>query len=155
MPRYAVIHRRIVRGVLVADQPPSLDVPVGYTFVDVTDVPAITGGEYYDVTLGLFSSENSVEAQKQQFLITLQSQMTAIGHLLEKAESLAAVFADRGYDAAASNPIINADLVDYGVVQYDLGVAINVLQQLQALFSGQATSPSAAYDAIVNKWRQL
>lgn len=156
MRRFAAISSGMVVGLLNAEAPPSLHVPTGMTFVDITDIPAIsTVGWRYDSVTGLFTEEDEMTAQKQQFLSAIQRQMTDIGLILDKSQALINAFADRGYDAAASDPITNVDLEDYGVIQFDLGIAINTLQQLQKLFSAQATQPNAAYEAAVSKWRQL
>lgn len=54
MPRYAAIENGVVVGVLGAASPPTLNVPRGRVFVDVTEVPEIQGGEQYDEVSGLF-----------------------------------------------------------------------------------------------------
>lgn len=56
MPRYAVIDRGVVVGVLGASTPPTTDIPIGRLFVDVTELPEIRGGESYDATSGTFVS---------------------------------------------------------------------------------------------------
>jgi hypothetical protein len=97
----------------------------------------------------------STAAQKAQYLQTLRDAMTELGHLAARGDGLVQTFIDRGYDAAASDPVVDADLASFGVVVYDLGTAINALQQLSALLKGQATTPSQAYRTSLNKWRQL
>jgi hypothetical protein len=97
----------------------------------------------------------STDSQKAQYLGKIRELMTELGQLQERAKTMAQVFIDRGYDAAASDPVIQAQLDAFGVIPYDLGVAVNVLQQLTALLNGQATAPSAAYSATINKWRQV
>lgn len=51
MPRYAVIDNGVVRGVLSASTPPTIDIPPGRSFVDITEQPDIKGGELYDGTM--------------------------------------------------------------------------------------------------------
>lgn len=48
MPRYAVIENGVVVGVLSAPTPPTIDIPQGQRFVDITEQPDIRGGESYD-----------------------------------------------------------------------------------------------------------
>jgi hypothetical protein len=95
------------------------------------------------------------DVQKTQYLAQIRSLMTEVAQLAERSASMAQIFIDRGYDAAAADPVTNVHLEPFGVIQYDLGTAINVLQQITALCSGQATTPSAAYRATMNKWRQV
>lgn len=156
MRRFAAVSSGMVVGLLNAEQPPTLHVPHGLTFVDITDLPGIsTAGWRYDSATGVFSEEDDMTAQKQQFLDAIQKQMTDIGLVLDKSQALISAFIDRGYDAAASNPITDADLTEFGVIQFDLGIAINTLQQLQKLFNNQATQTNAAYESAVSKWRRL
>lgn len=54
MPRYAAIRNGVVVGVLGASAPPTINVPLGTIFVDVTEVPDVQGGEGYDDKTGLF-----------------------------------------------------------------------------------------------------
>lgn len=48
MPRFAAIEGGRVIGVFAAPAPPTVNVPTGRTFVDITEHPAIQGGESYD-----------------------------------------------------------------------------------------------------------
>lgn len=48
MPRYAVIENGKVVGVLGSGTPPTFNVPVGRTYVDITEIPEIQGGELWD-----------------------------------------------------------------------------------------------------------
>lgn len=97
----------------------------------------------------------STANQKQQYLQAMREVMGELGRLNSRAAVMAQAFGDRGYDGAASDPVTESDLATFGVTPYDLGIAVNVLQQLNLLFSGQATSPSQAYSAVCNKWRQV
>lgn len=94
-------------------------------------------------------------AKKQEFLDQFKALQTQIGMLVERSVTMSRVFVDRGYDSAAADPITDADLSPYGVVQYDMGTALNLLQQLEQLYLGNATIPSAAYKASLNKWRAV
>jgi len=94
-------------------------------------------------------------AQKKEFLDQLKTTMTSIGILVDRANTMAALFVDREYDAAAADPITDAELSPYGVVTYDLGTAINLLQQIDNLYIGEATIASAAYKVSLNKWRAV
>jgi len=97
----------------------------------------------------------STDNQKAQYLGKVRELLTELGQIQERAKTMTQVFSDRGYDAAASDPVVQAQLDAFGVIPYDLGVAVNLLQQLTALFNGQATTPSPAYSATINKWRQV
>ena len=44
-------------------------------------------------------------AQKKEFLDQLKTTMTSIGILVDRANTMAALFVDREYDAAAADPI--------------------------------------------------
>lgn len=92
---------------------------------------------------------------KQQFVQQVQVAMTELGQLYDRATTLNQVFADREYDAAAADPITDDDIEQYGVIVYNLGIAINLLGELKKLVDGQATQASAAYRPAVNKWRNL
>ena len=94
-------------------------------------------------------------AQKKEFLDQLKSTMTTIGILVDRANLMATAFVDREYDAAAADPITDADLSPYGVVTYDLGTAINLCQQIENLYLGTATIASPAYKVSLNKWRAV
>jgi hypothetical protein len=90
------------------------------------------------------------EAQKTNYLQQMQSVMTQLGQLAERTETLAAIYIDRGYDAAAADAVVQADLDPFGVIPYDLGVAFALLQSLTTLVTG-----TPANRATVNKWRQV
>lgn len=94
-------------------------------------------------------------AQKKEYLDQFKALQTQIGITIERAAMMSAAYVDRGYDAAAADPITDVDLGPYGVVQYDMGTAINLLQQLEQLYLGQATIASAAYKVSLNKWRAV
>lgn len=149
MARFAAIRLGWVVGLLDAAAPPSLHVPVGMSFIDISNLPQVGVGDWhYDSATGVFS-EDPMSTQKQQFLTTVRDQMTETGQMIEKTKSLISAFVDRGYDAAASDPITDADLVEFGVIVYDLGIAINLMQQLQALMA------QPAFEATVSRWREL
>lgn len=97
----------------------------------------------------------ATDAQQQQYIARIQVTITALANLVDDAKVLYETFIDRGYDAAAADPITDADLANYGVVVYDLGTAINLLQELYKLYNGQATIVSAAYKPSANKWRSV
>jgi hypothetical protein len=48
MPRFAAIENGVVVGVFAAKEMPTINVPVGRTFMDVTELPNIQGGERVD-----------------------------------------------------------------------------------------------------------
>lgn len=48
MPRYAVVENGRVVGVLGCSTPPTFNVPVGRSYVDITEIPEIQGGELWD-----------------------------------------------------------------------------------------------------------
>lgn len=54
MPRFAQIDSGIVTGIVVADTPPTIHIPAGRTYVDISDLPTIRGGESYDSEHGVF-----------------------------------------------------------------------------------------------------
>lgn len=95
----------------------------------------------------------ATETQKAQYIGQVQAAMTQLAQLAERADTLVRLHVDRGYDAAASDPVTLTDLQDYGVVVYDLGVAVNLLQAVAALGGGQAVSANAAFQATLSKWR--
>ena len=101
----------------------------------------------------------STVLQKNNYLIQVQSAMTEVGHLVQRAALLQQMFADRGYDTAATDPITKADLDPFGIVapnaaendaRYALGVAINLLGQIAALVNNTPLNRE-----IVNRWRQV
>lgn len=92
----------------------------------------------------------STALQKSQYLQQVQATMSQIGDLADRAATLAQIFSDRAYDAAAADPVTAPDLADFGVLVYDLGVAINLLQAFVTLVSGDA-----AHRTAVNKWRSV
>lgn len=145
MARYAAIRGGMVVGVLDAGTSPTTHIPLGMTFANISTLPEVSVGWIY--LDGIFS-EGPV-TQKQQFLTSLQAQMTELALSVEKSQALVSAFVDRGYDAAATDPITDADLVSFGVIVYDLGIAINLMQQLQAL------SAQPAFEATLSKWRTL
>lgn len=93
--------------------------------------------------------------QKAQFLQQLQVTMTQLGALADQASTLADLFADRGYDSLASDPVVDADLTDFGVTAYELSVAVNLLQNVKKLVNGDATTPNPAARPTVSKWRSI
>lgn len=149
MRRFAAISSNMVVGVLNASTPPTVNVPVGWTFIDITDLPNVTMGWRYEPGTGVFFEE-AMTPQKQQFLDAMQAQMTEMGTLLEKSRSMVSAFVDRGYDAAAADPISDQDLADFGVIQFYMGAAINLLQAFDALIGNNPT-----FEAAVSKWRKL
>lgn len=94
-------------------------------------------------------------SQKTQYLQALAVELNLLGQVLTKIPDLIRVYQTRGYDALATDPITVPDLAPYGVIVYDVGAAINTLQQLQKLFANQPTTPDPVYLATVDKWRQL
>lgn len=97
----------------------------------------------------------STLAQKAQYLQQVQALMTQIAQATERAAILTQLYTDRQYDTLAEDPVTLPDVESFGVVLYDLSVAVNLMQQLSALMAGQATTPSAAYRVSMNKWRQV
>jgi hypothetical protein len=87
--------------------------------------------------------------QKQQYLAQMQSLMTQVAQIRERAAALSVIFADRAYDAAAADPITLQDLDSFGVIVFDLGAAVNLCQAF-GTFMADATR-----SATVNKWRQV
>lgn len=149
MARFAAISGGVVVGLLEAAAPPSLNVPIGLSFVDITNLPQITTvGWRYDSSTGTFF-EVDMATQKEQFIEALQKQANAIAAVVEQSRALVAAFTDRGYDAAASDPITNADLAAVGIIVYDLGSCINLMQQIQTL----AATPN--FEAALSKLRTL
>lgn len=96
-------------------------------------------------------------SQRQQFIAQVQVAMTELGQLADRATTLSNVFADRAYDSAADAAMTDGEISAAGVdaIAYDLGVAINLLQEVTKLVNGQATAQSNAYRPTVNKWRQV
>lgn len=138
----------MVVGLLEAAASPTLHVPVGLTFVDISNLPQVsTQGWRYNSDTGVFFEAEMT--QKEQFLTTMQAHMTELGQVIERGQALVSAFVDRGYDAAASDPITDADLEAFGVIVYDLGTAINLMQQLQTLMA------QPAFEATISKWRTL
>lgn len=75
MARYAVIDNGVVVGVLGASTPPTIDIPVSRIYVDIQDLPAVRGGEFYDPATGIFSLAPTVLDQR---LATLESDVKAL-----------------------------------------------------------------------------
>lgn len=94
-------------------------------------------------------------SQKAQYLQATKEIMSELGRLNERMATMVKVFADRQYDGAAADAVTDAELVNFGVIQYDLGAAVLTMQQLNAFFDGQSTSPNLVYGATINKWRQV
>lgn len=150
MARFAAISGGMVVGLLDAVAPPTLHVPSGLTFIDISNLPQVTtDGWRYDHDTGTFFEVDTV-TQKEQFLTALQEYLTGLGKTIEQANALVNAFVDRGYDEAAADPITNADLTSYSVIVYDLGVAINLMQQIVAL---KTNNP--AFESAISKFRTL
>lgn len=93
----------------------------------------------------------STAAQKFNYLQQVQATMTGLGQLVERARTLQEIHADRGYDSgAAETAVTDDDLASFGVIQYDLGAAVNLLQALADLVNNTPVN-----HATVNKWRQI
>lgn len=54
MSIYAVIDNNIVVGRIVGDAPPTVNIPVYRTFIDITNGPALVGGDVYDPVSNMF-----------------------------------------------------------------------------------------------------
>lgn len=91
----------------------------------------------------------STAAQKTQLLNSLKETLSELARLEARGAAIAKAFVDRGYDAAALDPITVAELDAYGVIVFDLGAAINLLQA-HTTFMADATR-----SATVSKWRQV
>lgn len=52
MPRFAAILNGVVVGVLNGEHPPTIDVPKGVTYENVTDLAHVQGGESFVPALG-------------------------------------------------------------------------------------------------------
>ena len=93
--------------------------------------------------------------QKTNYLSQVQSAMTEPTNLNDRVRTLAKLFADRNYDAAANDPVTIFDLNNLGVIVYDVGVAVNIFQALNALCDGKAVSDNQAIPATFSKWRVI
>lgn len=93
--------------------------------------------------------------QKAQYLGQMQSAMTELAALNTRMETLAAAFVARGYDAAANDPVTLTDLDDFGVIVYDMGIAVNICQSVNALCKGEAVAANVAIPVSLSKWRVL
>lgn len=93
--------------------------------------------------------------RKEQYLNQVRAAMTTLGQLTEQAKTLTEVHQDREYDSLALNAITDAELAEYEVVQYNLGVAVNILQDIVKLGKGDAILANPAARATINKWRNL
>lgn len=81
--------------------------------------------------------------------------MGEVGRLHNKAADIANAYADRGYDPAATDPIILAEVEPFGVTLFDLGTAINFLQAFAGLVEGSAAAANPNYRGVINRFRQV
>lgn len=71
----------MVVGILAGSQPPTIDVPPGRIYVDVTDHPAIQGGESYDGELFIPQSR-TMSTQLAQVKANLQAVADKVGVII-------------------------------------------------------------------------
>lgn len=91
----------------------------------------------------------STDNQKSQFLQSIRDMMGELGRTRDKANTIFTAYVERGYDAAASDPITQAQLDPYGVTVYDLGAACNLCQSIETLLNEPTPK------ATISKWRQV
>lgn len=91
----------------------------------------------------------STENQKQQYLQKMKEVMTQLGQLGEMTNRMTEVYIDREYDAAAADAITDAQLADFGIIQYHLGTAFSLLGDITTLLN------NATNQATINRWRQV
>lgn len=93
-------------------------------------------------------------ARKVDFALAVRAAITELAEAAERIAELDEIFADSGYDAGGSNPIVDEDIVGHDITAQNLAAA-SIFAENLALFLNGGDPLVFDYASSINAFRNM